>query len=144
MSLMKSQVGIPWYGAGLRFECQRCGACCGGEPGEVLVTPEEIEAIARHLGESVEEFSARCLRYTRRGASIIERENGDCILLSDGSDGRRRGCTAYEVRPEQCRTWPFWKENLASPRAWRRAAAECPGMGSGRLYEIREIEALGF
>eukprot|EP00961_Rhodomonas_salina_P046921 629705-Rhodomonas_salina.2 len=24
-------------------------------------------------------------------------------------------CSLYEARPKQCRTWPFWPENLASP-----------------------------
>ena len=34
----------------------------------------------------------------------------------DGSPPlRRKSCSIYGVRPLQCRTWPFWPENLASP-----------------------------
>jgi Fe-S-cluster containining protein len=31
-------------------------------------------------------------------------------------DGAR--CTVYEARPTQCRTFPFWKENLRRRGSW--------------------------
>jgi hypothetical protein len=27
------------------------------------------------------------------------------------------GCTIYEARPTQCRTWPFWAENM-NEKVW--------------------------
>jgi len=55
-------------------------------------------------------------------------------------DGKR--CTVYLGRPAQCRTWPFWPENM-NAKTWNKdVAAFCPGVGKGRLYSAKEIEAL--
>ena len=65
-------------------------------------------------------------RYTRRvdgGLSLREEADGRCVLFESGS-----GCRAYEARPRQCRTWPFWARIVATPAAWEREAADCPGM----------------
>ena len=34
---------FPWFKEGLKFECQRCGRCCRGEPGVIWVNKKEIE-----------------------------------------------------------------------------------------------------
>jgi Fe-S-cluster containining protein len=53
-------------------------------------------------------------------------------------DGVR--CSVYRARPEQCRTWPFWPENM-SERVWtKEVKRDCPGIGIGRLHSPREIE----
>ena len=57
-----------------------------------------------------------------------------CPLL--GADDR---CTIYAVRPRQCRTWPFWASNVASPAAWERTKTECPGSREGELISAEEI-----
>ena len=49
------------------------------------------------------------------------------------------GCTIYPVRPRQCRTFPFWPENLESPEAWEEATETCHGVGSGKLYRLEDI-----
>jgi len=44
----------------------------------------------------------------------------------------KKRCLVYEARPAQCRTWPFWPENM-NARAWdREVVAFCPGVGKGR------------
>ena len=142
MASSRGRTRTAWYSEGLRFECARCGRCCGGEPGDVLVDTNEIERMASHLGLTEEEFSDHFLRFTPRGPSLRERADGDCVLLSEPGRGEHRRCTVYEVRPMQCRRWPFWAENLATPRDWKRAAAECPGMDRGQLHSLDEIERL--
>ena len=124
----------PWYQDGLRFRCTRCGHCCTGTPGYVWVTPEEIEAIAEYRGEKFEETYAVHTRPVGRERSLRERPNGDCVFYD-----RQRGCTIYPVRPRQCRTWPFWESNVATPAAWERARAQCPGAGQGELIPAEEI-----
>ena len=32
---------IPWFKEGLKFECQRCGRCCRGEPGVIWVNKKK-------------------------------------------------------------------------------------------------------
>ena len=130
-----------WYADGIRFQCQRCGCCCGGEPGYVWVERPEIVRMSEHLGISVAEFRSRYLRRVGFRLSLIEKPNGDCILLRDGR------CTVYSVRPLQCRTFPFWEDALNDPEWFQRALRGCPGVGKGKLYTLAEIErisTLGF
>ena len=63
-------------------------------------------------------------------------------LLGDGIDliVGDEGCTVYEDRPLQCRTWPFWQSNLKSPGTWEYTCNECPGAGKGRLVPLAKIE----
>lgn len=124
----------PWYRDGLRFQCTRCGHCCTGAPGFVWVTPEEIEALARHRGEPVGQVEAVYTRPVGRRRSLRERANGDCVFYD-----RHAGCTVYPVRPRQCRTWPFWASNVATPADWQRTCAICPGAGRGELIPAEEI-----
>lgn len=125
-----------WYARGLRFECQRCGACCRGEPGYVWVRGNEIRAIARFLRLPVGDFARRYVREALGAYSLVELPNGDCVFWSP------EGCRIYPVRPTQCRTFPFWQEYVQSPRGWRRAARRCPGVNRGRLYTAEEVAHL--
>jgi len=55
-------------------------------------------------------------------------------------DGAR--CTVYETRPQQCRTWPFWPENM-SRKVWEKEVKrDCEGVGIGRFYSRNEIEEI--
>jgi len=131
-----------WYVAGLHFECQACGGCCSG-PGEgyIWVTRPEMEIIADFLKLTVGRVRREYLRRVGLRTTIIERQTTkDCIFLQ--SSAGRRECTIYAVRPSQCRSWPFWPENLAGPGAWNKAAQKCPGINRGRLYSVEEIEEI--
>jgi hypothetical protein len=125
-----------WYEDGLRFECTRCGACCGGEPGYVWVTDEEIAAMAEHLGIPVERFTRDYCRRAFWRISLRERRNGDCAMLTE------EGCAVYPVRPEQCRTWPFWPDNIIRRGRWIEVRERCPGAGRGKLYSRDRIDRI--
>ena len=127
----------PWYAAGLRFNCQRCGSCCTGAPGYVWLRDEEAAAIAAFLGMESAGFLAQYTRSVFDTLSLNEELDGRCVLFERGS-----GCRAYEVRPRQCRTWPFWPRLVATQAAWDREAADCPGMNSGDLFGPEQIERL--
>jgi Fe-S-cluster containining protein len=124
----------PWYQDGLRFTCTRCGKCCTGEPGFVWVNDEELAAIAKLRGESVEDVRDRYTHMATRGRTLSEQNNGDCVFYD-----RTEGCTIYSVRPRQCRTWPFWESNVATPETWDRTCEVCPGSGQGELIPAEEI-----
>lgn len=128
----------PWYSSGLAFECTQCGNCCSG-PGEgyVWITSHEIVALAASIGMSdrLEEFEHKFTRQVGTQTSLVEYSDGDCIFL----DPSTRACTVYQARPVQCRTWPFWKSNVESPKTWSQAARSCPGCNQGRLYNLTEI-----
>jgi Fe-S-cluster containining protein len=124
----------PWYQDGLRFRCTRCGHCCTGAPGYVWVDEAEVEAIARFRGEVPAEAEAVYTRAALGRRTLREKASGDCVFYD-----RQAGCTVYPVRPRQCRTWPFWESNVASPEAWARTCRVCPGSGQGELIPAEEI-----
>jgi Fe-S-cluster containining protein len=124
-----------FFDAGIRFQCQRCGACCTGEPGTIYVARDEIVSLAAHLHLTVEDFIQRYLYPFKDSYSIGEHADGRCFFFD-------RGCTVYPLRPRQCRTYPFWFSNLRSEDQWRQVRSECPGIGSGRLYNRDEILAV--
>ena len=127
----------PWFKDGLRFKCTGCGDCCTGSPGFVWVNTEEIAALAKHFGLSIEAFEQQYVREIGARKSLIEYENGDCVFF----DNKTRKCNVYELRPRQCRTWPFWDSNIATPEAWKETCQVCPGSGHGKLYSVEEVLA---
>ncbi len=126
-----------WYRQGLRFECIGCGRCCTGEPGYVYVTRPEIGALAAAVGLEVPEFEKRFVRPVGRRKSLLELPSGDCVFFDDLT----RRCRVYEVRPRQCRTWPFWASNLRTSKAWQETCRVCPGAGRGPLVPAEQIDA---
>ncbi|HLJ92827.1 MAG TPA: YkgJ family cysteine cluster protein [Gemmataceae bacterium] len=124
----------PWYRAGLRFCCTRCGKCCTGAPGRVWVNDEEMAVIAEYQNEPLDQVVGLYTRVAERGRSLREKANGDCIFYDP-----EKGCTIYPVRPRQCQTWPFWESNVATPQDWQRTCDVCPGSGQGELISAEEI-----
>jgi Fe-S-cluster containining protein len=84
-------------------------------------------------------ISAYCRWVTdRKGDKVLslkEKSNKDCILWDSG-------CTVYHERPVQCVTFPFWDSIVASEQCWEIAAQSCPGMNSGELHTMTEIEKI--
>lgn len=130
--------GDRWYSLGVRFTCLGCGRCCRGEPGAIWMTPQEVLAMAEHLGMSEEEFRRRYMTFRWGRQSLRERPNGDCIML----DPESNRCLVYPVRPAQCLLFPFWPSVMSSEENWERESRRCPGMGEGRLWCLEEIEEL--
>lgn len=86
------------------FVCRRCGECCRWE-GDVRLLQEEIAVIAGFLGLSVDRFIDEYTRlaHDRKCLSLIESGQGYCIFLEEGI-----GCRINEVKPRQCRDFPFF------------------------------------
>lgn len=132
---------LPWYKGGLRFACTECGKCCTGASGYVWVTEEEIIAMAGQLNISVDLFVRRYIRQRDNRYALIEKKTAggeyDCIFLKD------KKCQVYQARPVQCRTFPWWKENLNSEASWKKAGEECEGINDeAPLVPFEEIERL--
>jgi uncharacterized protein len=120
---------------GLRFSCTGCGECCRarhGEPSWVYVTIDERRRLARHLKLATSTFTRRYCQRTN-GFFHLKNPTSDCLFL------RGNGCGVYAARPGQCRTFPFWRENM-SQGAWAKAGRDCEGIGQGRRYSLAEIK----
>jgi len=128
------------YDDGLRFSCTGCRYCCGVEPGYVFLTHDDVDRLAAffHL-EPACFIETYCRKVPMGGISYVslkEKARNDCEFLES------YGCSVYEARPLQCRTYPFWSGIVASKQAWDDEARSCPGIGTGRLYSRTEIEKM--
>jgi uncharacterized protein len=128
----------PFYAKGLRFSCQRCSACCRGEPGFVFLTREDLRRLLRRLRLDFKSFfhDYCTLVDAGTGMALSLRENAafDCILWAE------KGCSVYEDRPVQCSTYPFWSSIVESRSSWESESASCPGIGGGELRSREYIE----
>lgn len=97
---------------------------------------QEIADLAATVKMDVVAFERQYVREIGIRKSLKEYDNGDCVFL----DPQTRGCGVYQARPRQCRTWPFWDSNLASPESWAETAEVCPGCDKGKLYSIEHID----
>jgi Fe-S-cluster containining protein len=99
----------------------------------VWVRPSEVRRLAAFKELTPATFRSRYLEELDGDWSLGSRE-GACVFLD--REGR---CSVYEVRPRQCRTWPFWPHTLTR-KEWRQEVLPlCPGAGRGRLYTLEEI-----
>jgi Fe-S-cluster containining protein len=129
----------------------------GPEEGYVWLCDTEITLIAAELGipraKFIEQYTqpidldvyvpsfadiseSQANRYVVMKSLCEDKKTKDCVFLKEGR------CSIYHVRPNQCRTWPFWELNLESPEMWNMAARRCKGINRGRRYSFEEIEAI--
>jgi Fe-S-cluster containining protein len=87
------------------FTCTRCGSCCK-EEGFVFFTSVEIDKASELLGIGRKDFISRFL--IKNGGTYAHevRKGGQCVFLKGSV------CDLQSVKPEQCRTFPFWDEYI--------------------------------
>jgi uncharacterized protein len=127
----------PFWKNGIQFECQGSGKCCTsrGTYGYIYLSPADRKRLAANLEMKESAFTQKYCE-TTDGWVHLKDPKLDCVFL----EGSR--CSVYEGRPTQCRTWPFWPENM-NPRAWKRDVVNfCPGIGKGKLYTPEEIQEI--
>lgn len=116
--------------------CESCGGnCCTGESGYIYLNQKEMEAIAGHLELSLVELKEKYLFKNGYKFSIKERiveDSHDCVFFNRDING----CGIYLVRPNQCRTFPFWSYFKKHEDELR---LECPGI----LFHTTEVLSTG-
>ena len=87
--------------------CLRCTVCCRW-PGVVLFPGEAVTDVAALLGMDERECAELFfeLHEDRIHVQTKPTAHGGCIFLDDN------GCRIYEMRPRQCRTFPYeWQRD---------------------------------
>ena len=106
--------------------CNSCkGNCCIGESGYIWINAQEMQALAIHLGLSIEELKRIYLNKIDYKFSIKEVKLSSNNFACCFFDLDKKQCSVYDVRPTQCRTFPFWdyfKENK------EEVYKECPAV----------------
>lgn len=125
----------PWYAKGVRFKCEgaSCGDCCSGKwgTGYVWVTVDEMQRLADHVGLRFEQFTSKYVRQVGERYSLIEKPSLDCVFYVPG-----KGCSVYDARPSQCRSYPFWPEIMRTRKGWVEEGNDCPGIGAGTAKDV--------
>ncbi|KAL3666853.1 hypothetical protein V7S43_007803 [Phytophthora oleae] len=115
----------------LRFRCTACGKCCTGSGGRVRVNERELEELAEATDSSVVEFKRR---FTHAVEEVVDGQKREQLVLRQTPDDKHciflqgSKCSVYQARPTQCRTFPWWPQNLVSDYDWQLAAADCEGI----------------
>lgn len=127
-----------WYDKGVYFKCTGCGKCCTGAPGFVWLTREDLKKLCVFFDLSEKDFLKKYARKVNKKYSLKEDPNTyDCIFLKD-----KKYCEVYENRPIQCKTFPYWLENMKSKSDWDRASKMCEGINhkDAELVSKEEIQ----
>ena len=106
--------------------CESCaGYCCIGESGYIWISKNEIEALAKYLNIDSEILKEKYLfkvgyKYSIKEVTLDENSFACCFFNLE-----RKQCMIYEVRPAQCRTFPFWDYFKINEN---EVYKECPGI----------------
>lgn len=108
-------------------KCESCGGkCCTGESGYIYLTLADIKNLQDKFSLSLQEVSEKFLIKLGLRVSLKEKPYKDgfaCIFFDEVS----KNCSIYDIRPNQCKTFPFWnyfKENF------KELEQECIGVKS--------------
>ena len=105
------------------FTCKGCGFCCRGQ-GEVYLNRQELNNIADFLKTSPASFKKKYTRQINGKTALKDTAEPACIFLTGNK------CEIYPVRPQQCRTFPFWLEMMQSQNEWQRYLKNCKAVKS--------------
>lgn len=127
-----------FYSDGLDFSCRQCSFCCCGFPGVVLLSQSDLDRLTKWADLTNEEFIAVYCRWMenddgKKYLSLREKKNMECIFWD-------KGCSAYQARPTQCRTYPFWTSVLKDRESWQKESQDCPGINTGSHHSKEEIQ----
>ena len=121
---------------GINFKCQGSSNCCvsRGSYGYVYLSEKDLIRFSKYFSISISNFKSKYCVYTDGYIHLKEiYTNGNCIFL------KNKKCSVYKSRPTQCRTWPFWKENL-NIKKWNKEITKfCPGIGKGKKISFKKI-----
>ena len=128
------------YKNGIKFECQGSGNCCVSRNsyGYVYLSDIDLKRFAKNFSLSISDFKSKYCEITDGYIHLSEKNklNGNCIFLND------KKCSVYSSRPSQCRTWPFWNENM-NAKIWNEdISINCPGIGKGKKIKSDQIKKL--
>jgi Fe-S-cluster containining protein len=121
----------------IRFKClDNCSNCCKLSGGFVFLTETEAAQIANALELEEAVFVQHYTKLVDEQLALVDGEEDNCVFLDEGK------CLIYDARPSQCRTFPFWPENVKTKERWKLTKNTCPGIGEGNEISIETIKMI--
>ena len=124
---------------GIRFECQGSSNCCVSREsyGYVYLSNKDILRLSKFTKLKYDDFIKLYCDKTDGFTHFKEKKKkSKCIFLD------KKKCSVYEARPIQCRTWPFWKENMNTKKWNKEISKFCPGINKGGRISKKEIDKI--
>ncbi|MGB8781183.1 MAG: YkgJ family cysteine cluster protein [Candidatus Bathyarchaeia archaeon] len=118
------------YPKNVRFQCTRCGLCCGDAEARarhILLLKKEAQRISETTSRPVEDFACRTEGREPYVYEMRKSISGKCLFLEKDT------CIIYASRPLVCRYYPFQLRTLRNGRLVFSSTKECPGIGRGKL-----------
>lgn len=127
----------------MKFQCQEsCGGKCCSRSKEnsgafVFLTKSDVNIIEKATGRNREKFSELLefdsTRFTRKKSKqrVLKMVGDACTFFEKGK------CKIFENRPMQCKTFPFWPENMKAYK-WNKLKKFCIGIGKGNEINFEE------
>lgn len=117
----------------LRFECSKCGLCCGDtekNTRHILLLKDEAEKIVFQTGQLTNVFAVEAAGNNPYVYEMKKSSEGKCIFLKDNQ------CSIYPERPLVCIFYPFeLKFNTDKDTHVFTFTFECPAINQGKLLE---------
>ena len=128
------------YPANLRFDCNRCGLCCGDteeKTRHTLLLEEEASKISAKTSKPIQDFSIEITDNLPYGFEMKKTGEGKCVFLKDNH------CSIYSLRPLICRFYPFeLKFEKAQGLHIFDFTFECPGIKQGKVMDENYFKRL--
>jgi Fe-S-cluster containining protein len=128
------------YPADTRFECTKCGICCGNTQNKtrhILLLAQEIKEITKETALDAANF---CFEIEGASSYVFEmrkQQDGKCVFLKNNQ------CIIYDQRPLICRFYPFELKFSENDGYYLfNVTFECPGVGLGKRLEDADFRRL--
>ena len=127
------------YPPRIRFECNRCGLCCGDTNYRVrtiALLKSEAQQISVVTKREIREFAQEMRGMQPYAYLMRKNEDGNCVFIKENR------CTIYRIRPLVCEFYPF--ELLTDDKGLYvfRSSDECPNLGKGKILDRSHFERL--
>ena len=128
------------YPINLRFDCNRCGLCCGDtqqKTRHILLLESEAKQIASQTSLPMADFSTEIKDKFPYRYELKKSSKGKCFFLKENR------CTIYEFRPLICMFYPF-QLTFDSGKGFHvfEFTLECPGIYQGKLFTEKDFEKM--
>jgi hypothetical protein len=100
----------------MNFNCKKCGKCCN-KKGYVYFELNEVVDISKYLNLPINKFIKKYLKKDENNRYYLK----NCPFYENG-------CIIYDVRPVQCRQYPFWYNIVKTKKNWNNEAKKCNGI----------------
>ena len=128
------------YPVNIKFECNKCGLCCGDTKQKnrhILLLEVEAKKIASHTSRLIHDFSVEIKDMPPYVYEMKKTSEGKCVYFKDNQ------CSIYPLRPLICMFYPFELKFVEKKGLHNfDFTLECPGINQGKAFHEKDFKKL--